>query len=338
MAEDSSEQVKYLHGDLDLHIIEARSLPNMDLVTEHLRRCFTACDACRTTDTKDSGGSSRRHERKLHHRRNIITSDPYVTVMAPQTTLARTRVLPNSQNPRWNERFYIPLAHPMAFLDIRVKDDDMLGAETIGKVKIPAERIASGEIISEWFPIINSSGKPPKPDSALLLEMKFTHCDKNPLYKHGIAGDPLHRGVRNTYFPLRKGCSVKLYQDAHISDDVKMPEIKLDDGHVREHGKCWEDICYAISEAHHLIYIVGWSVYHKIKLIREPTRPLPRGGDLTLGELLKYKSQEGVRVLLLLWDDKTSHDKFFINTVWIGMMLLIILGVTSYLIPFFVLV
>ncbi|KAL2457648.1 Phospholipase D delta [Forsythia ovata] len=313
MAEDSSEQVIYLHGDLDLHIVEARSLPNMDMVTERLRRCFTACDACSTTDTKDGGGSSRR-ERKLHHRRKIITSDPYVTVMLPQTTLARTRVLPNSQNPRWNERFYIPLAHPTAFLDIRVKDDDMLGAEIIGKVKIPAERIASGEIISEWFPIINSSGKPPKPDTALLLEMKFTPCDKNPLYNHGIAGDPLHRGVSNTYFPLRKGCTVKLYQDAHISDDVKMPEIKLDDGRVREHGKCWEDICYAISEAHHLIYIVGWSVYHKIKLIREPTRPLPRGGDLTLGELLKYKSQEGVRVLLLIWDDKTSHDKFFINT------------------------
>lgn len=64
-----------------------------------------------------------------------------------------------------------------------------------------------------------------------------------------------------------------------------------------------------------MIYITGWSIYHKIKLVREPTRPLPRGGDLTLGELLKYKSEEGVRVLLLVWDDKTSHDKYFIQTV-----------------------
>ncbi|XP_022880720.1 phospholipase D delta-like [Olea europaea var. sylvestris] len=324
MAEDSSEQVMYLHGDLDLHIIEARSLPNMDLVSESLRRFFTACDACRTTDTKDGGGSSH-HERKLHHRRKIITSDPYVTVLVPQATLARTRVLPNSQNPRWNERFYIPLAHPVEFLEFRVKDNDMIGADTIGKVTIPAEKIASGEIISGWFPLIASSRKPPKPDSALRLEMKFTPCDKSPLYNHGIAGDPACRGVRNTYFPLRKGCAVTLYQDAHISDEVKMPDIKLDDGCVREHAKCWEDLCYAISEAHHLIYVVGWSVFHKIKLVREPTRPLPRGGDLTLGELLKYKSQEGVRVLLLIWDDKTSHNKFLIDTVWIGMMLLVIL-------------
>ncbi|KAI3807899.1 hypothetical protein L1987_23835 [Smallanthus sonchifolius] len=32
--------------------------------------------------------------------------------------------------------------------------------------------------------------------------------------------------------------------------------------------------------------------------------------DFTLGEMLKYKSEEGVRVLLLVWDDKTSHNRF----------------------------
>lgn len=66
-----------------------------------------------------------------------------------------------------------------------------------------------------------------------------------------------------------------------------------------------------------MIYIVGWSVYDKVRLVREPSpsRPLPEGGDLNLGELLKFKSQEGVRVCLLVWDDKTSHDKLFIKTV-----------------------
>jgi len=37
--------------------------------------------------------------------------------------------------------------------------------------------------------------------------------------------------------------------------------------------------------------------------------------DMNLGDLLKYKSQEGVRVLLLVWDDRTSHDNFFLRTV-----------------------
>lgn len=119
--------------------------------------------------------------------------------------------------------------------------------------------------------------------------------------------------VRDSYFPVRRGGSVTLYQDAHVPDSM-LPKIELDDGVVFEHGKCWEDICHAILEAHHLVYIVGWSIYHKVKLVREPTKPLPSGGNLNLGELLKYKSQEGLRVLLLVWDDKTSHSKFFINT------------------------
>lgn len=320
MAEEAP--LLYLHGDLELHVIEARSLPNMDLGTERLRLCFTGCDVCRTTadgDTDENGsddaGSRRsRSDRKIHHHGKIITSDPYVTISVPQATLGRTRVISNSPNPKWNERFHIALAHPMAYLDIRVKDNDVFGADTMGKVLISAEKISSGEEISDWFSLISSSGKPAKPDTALRLKMKFTPCDKNPLYSHGIAGDPLQKGVRNTYFPLRKGSSITLYQDAHC-DGKKMPEIGLDNGLIRQHAQCWEDICYAIAEAHHLVYIVGWSVFHKIKLIREPTKPLPRGGDLTLGELLKYKSQEGVRVLMLVWDDKTSHDKFFINTV-----------------------
>lgn len=308
-----------LHGDLELHIIQARHLPNMDITSARLRRCFTLGGICRkppdsTVDGGDDGDRTSQPDKKNQHRK-IITSDPYVTVSAPQTALARTRIIPNSQYPVWDEHFRIPLAHPMAFLEFRVKDDDLFGAEIMGKVKIPAESIATGDVISGWFPIIGPSGKPPKPNSALKVQMKFFPYDTNSLYTRGIASDPQHLGVRNTYFPLRKGSSVKLYQDAHVSNNVKFPDIKLEKGTNFEHNKCWEDICYAISEAHHLIYIVGWSVYHKIKLIREPTRPLPRGGDLTLGELLKYKSQEGVRVLLLVWDDKTSHDKFFINTV-----------------------
>ena len=135
----------------------------------------------------------------------------------------------------------------------------------------------------------------------------------NPLYIRGIA-DLNHFGVKQSYFPVRLGGSVTLYQDAHVPNGM-LPELELDDGVVYQHGKCWEDICHSILEAHHLVYIVGWSVYHKVKLVREPTRPLPSGGNLNLGELLKYKSQEGVRVLLLVWDDKTSHSRFLVNTV-----------------------
>lgn len=107
---------------------------------------------------------------------------------------------------------------------------------------------------------------------------------------------------------------MKLYQDAHVRPG-ELPEIEIDNGKVFEHGTCWEDICHAILEAHHLIYLVGWSIYDKVRLVREKTRETEVDVEnMTLGELLKYKSQEGVRVCLLVWDDKTSHDKFFIKT------------------------
>ncbi|KAM1310386.1 hypothetical protein PS2_006963 [Malus domestica] len=44
MAEKTVKRVTYLHGDLDLTIVEARHLPNMDIVSDCFRRCFTTCD------------------------------------------------------------------------------------------------------------------------------------------------------------------------------------------------------------------------------------------------------------------------------------------------------
>jgi phospholipase D1/2 len=137
----------------------------------------------------------------------------------------------------------------------------------------------------------------------------------NPLYKDGVGADgPQSVGVPNAYFPLRKGGRVTLYQDAHVPDNFQ-PQIEMDGGRTYEQNKCWEDICHAIIEAHHLIYIVGWSLYHPVKLVRESTKPVPNGNPVTIGEILKRKVQEGVRVIVLLWDDKTSHDKFLLKTV-----------------------
>ncbi|XWS70698.1 hypothetical protein CRYUN_Cryun03dG0069500 [Craigia yunnanensis] len=42
-------------------------------------------------------------------------------------------------------------------------------------------------------------------------------------------------------------------------------------------------------------------------MIRDLKRPKPEG-DLILGELLKMKANEGVRVLMLVWDDRTSVE------------------------------
>ncbi|CAL9196671.1 unnamed protein product [Musa hybrid cultivar] len=307
----AEDGVVLLHGDLVLTVIEARRLPNMDMFSEHLRRCFTSCGP--PFSNYSCGAVRHQQHHHHHHHRKIITSDPYVTACLAEATVARTRVISNSEDPIWNEHFKIPLAHRAAALVLHVKDNDVFGAQLIGTVSVPTARIASGKKIHDWFPILGANGKPYKRDTALHLSMEFTAVEKKPEYQHGITGDPEKFGVRDTYFPLRQGGSVTLYQDAHVREG-ELPEVNLEKGALFKHENCWEDICHAILEAHHMIYLVGWSIYHKVKLVREPTRPLPNGGALTLGDLLKYKSQEGVRVCMLVWDDKTSHDKLFLKT------------------------
>ncbi|EYU24262.1 hypothetical protein MIMGU_mgv1a021891mg [Erythranthe guttata] len=250
-----NNETVYLHGDLDLVIIEVRRIASMEFVSEHVRRF-------------------------LKH--------PYIKVYLGEARVARTaRVRAHdSQNPVWNEHFEIPLAHPV---------DQILNAF------VSAKKIVMGELIDEWFPVVGTDGT----HTAIRLQITFTPCNINPIYANGIAEN---YAVMCSYFPLRHGGKLTLYQDAHVIDG-RLPDIKLGDGKNFEHHKCWEDICHAILEAQNLVYIAGWSIYHKIMLVREPSKPLPNGGDLNLGELLKYKSQQGVRVVLLIWDDKTSQDK-----------------------------
>lgn len=294
----------FLHGELDVWIKEAKCLPNMDLASERIRRCLSVFGSC------TSGGKSKNHgygSGSGGHSNTIITSDPYVCVCVAGATVARTRVIVNSENPLWDEHFCIPVAHPVVKVEFHVKDDDVLGAELIGVVGIPVDKIVCGKRVDGWFPVVGPCGNPLKPYPELYVSIQFKPVG------FGEGDEIVNGGVPNTYFPLRKGGSMTLYQDAHVPDAM-LPQILLDDGKVYEQNKCWEDICHAILEAHHLIYIVGWSIYHPVKLVREPTRPLPAGGDLSLGDLLKYKSQEGVRVAMLIWDDKTSHDKLLLKT------------------------
>ncbi|KAI5421516.1 Phospholipase D beta 1, variant 2, partial [Lathyrus oleraceus] len=120
----------------------------------------------------------------------------------------------------------------------------------------------------------------------------------------GVREGPDYIGVPGTYFPLRKGGTVTLYQDVHVPDGC-LPNVMLDHGMQYAHEKCWVDIFNAISQAKHLVYITGLSVWHKFRLLRDAGHS--HGLHFTLGDLLKSKSQEGVRVLLLVWDDLTSR-------------------------------
>ncbi|KAJ6393767.1 hypothetical protein OIU77_023075 [Salix suchowensis] len=199
-----------------------------------------------------------------------ITSDPYVTISISDAVIARTFVINNNENPVWMQHFDVPVAHHAAEVHFSVKDDDIVGSQIMGAVGIP-----------------------------------FTPVEKMAIYQQGVRSGPGYSGVPGTYFPLRRGGKVTLYQDAHVHDGC-LPDLKLDGDIQFEHRSCWDDICSAIGQARRLIYITGWSVYYKVKLVRDGND----GRDCTLGDLLKTKSQEGVRVLLLVWDDPSSKSIF----------------------------
>lgn len=92
--------------------------------------------------------------------------------------------------------------------------------------------------------------------------------------------------------------------------DHFLPPIYLANNQVYQPTRCWEDMFDAIHNARQLIYITGWSVYTEFTLCRDPRRAVPGDEGLTLGALLKRKADQGVRVNLLVWDDRTS---FWLN-------------------------
>lgn len=188
-----------------------------------------------------------------------------------------------------------------------VKEDDTIGATLIGRAYIPVTKLVAEEIIDEWLEILDEYGKSVHGHPKIHVKVQYFDVTREYQWSKGIQSVKFP-GVPFTFFPQRNGCKVTLYQDAHLPDNF-IPKIPLSGGKYYEPQRCWEDLFDAISNAKHLIYIAGWSVYTKITLIRDLRRPKP-GGDLTLGELLKIKASEGVRVLMLVWDDRTSGDLY----------------------------
>ncbi|EEF50442.1 phospholipase d beta, putative [Ricinus communis] len=283
-----SLRVLLLHGNLDIYIYEAKNLPNMDMFHKTLGDMFNRLPG--NIGSKIEGQMSRK-----------ITSDPYVSISVVGAVIGRTFVISNSEDPVWMQHFYVPVAHNAAEVHFLVKDSDVVGSQLIGVVAIPVEQIYSGARVEGVYPILNSNGKPCKPGATLKISIQYTPMEKLSIYHQGVGAGPDYYGVPGTYFPLRKGGTVTLYQDAHVPDGC-LPNLKLDHGLSYVHGKCWHDIFDAIRHARRLIYITGWSVWHKVRLIRDADP------DVTLGDLLRSKSQEGVRVLLLIWDDPTSRS------------------------------
>lgn len=283
-----SLKVLLLHGNLDIWVKEAKNLPNMDLFHKNLGDMLGRLSGKFLSKVEGTTPPK-------------ITSDPYVTISVSDAVIGRTFVISNSENPVWSQHFHVPVAHYGAEVHFVVKDSDVVGSQIIGAVGIPVEQVLSGARIEGTYPVIAANGKQCNPGAVLSLSIQYIPMERVPLYHGGVGADLSYQGVPGTYFPIRRGGNVTLYQDAHAHDEA-LPKLWLANGRLYQHGHCWRDIYDAICQARRLVYITGWSVYHLVQLVRDD----PNVKNSCLGEVLKNKSQEGVRVLLLVWDDPTS--------------------------------
>lgn len=87
--------------------------------------------------------------------------------------------------------------------------------------------------------------------------------------------------------------------------NIQFENVTFPDGSPYQATTCWKDLYQAINNAQKFIYITGWSVYTAIQLVRGDDDP---DGESNVGELLKKKDAEGVKVLLMVWNEKLSTE------------------------------
>ncbi|KAJ7565055.1 hypothetical protein O6H91_02G045900 [Diphasiastrum complanatum] len=284
----------------------------MALILLHGTLHVTIVQAADLVDEERTTGAAPRFFRKMVEEFEEVVgfgegaSLLYATVDLAEARVGRTRLIKHEPvNPIWNETFHIHCAHNVADVTISVKDDHAIGAALIGRAKIPVHEILGGKAIEGWYDLYHDNGEKLKGDSRILVRLEYHDVEKEHDWGTGLRDGNRFEGVPFTYYKKHKGCKVTLYQDSHMLDEF-LPPIYLEGGALRQPTRCWEDVFEAINGANHLIYITGWSVYTSITLVRDPERQIEGSTGVTLGELLKRKADEGVRVLMLVWDDRTS--------------------------------
>ena len=217
--------------------------------------------------------------------KNDVT-DPFVEIKLGSAKLGKTRMILNSLNPVWNENFRIELCHVGDVLRFEVNDRDHVGAEHIGTVEISTSSLMDEEVRERWFPIMSKKNKV---KGQLKLSVQFVSKDRS--IQQGYEVD--------CYFSVQRNCLVTLYQDAHCNQMEPMPQFKsLPFPHTPQ--SCWKDVYNAFMEARHFICITGWSVWHKLQLLRGDNSSLDQR---TLGEILAEKANQGVNVYIMIWEE-----------------------------------
>jgi len=218
-------------------------------------------------------------------------TDPFVTVWLDQTELAKTAFLQNNLNPVWEESFNIPVCHHANTIKFSVMDREHIGAETVGHVLLSTDEVMSGEHLEGWFDLVVSNSGETQGGVHIALQL----FPMETLSVGKVLGE--------SYFQPREGCFLEMYQDA---DTPMLPVFEGVSDPLGEQyvpSRLWRDLYNYLNNSTKLIYITGWSVFTDISLIRHEDE---EGFGETVGELLKRKAEEGVRVLVMTWNEKSN--------------------------------
>ncbi|KAF2363269.1 C2 domain [Trinorchestia longiramus] len=171
----SNQEMAFLHGILEVEILSAKNLPNLDSSLLSLKK-------------KD-------------------VSDPFVVVTLEDEEggpwkVCTTSVIDNNLSPQWNETFRVDVCHNVVSVTFTVKDKDFLSSETMGSVKFTAESLNVDNTVAGTFDLVSDKGK-----RAGQLCLSITYRSK--------VDSSSSPEVPDCLYPMRLNNMVRLYQDAH---------------------------------------------------------------------------------------------------------------------------
>ncbi|KAF7072674.1 hypothetical protein CFC21_077775 [Triticum aestivum] len=280
----AADDAVYLHGVLEVTVFEA----------DHLHNAIRGQIIKATEKLEQSLG--------VHC---LQRSSLYVDIDVGAARVARTcEVEPHANGPVWNQSFRLHCAYPAAAITFTVKSQHLIGAGVLGHGSVPTASVAAGEPLELWVGLRGGERAHGTHTPRLRVRLQFLDVERDPCWDAGI-WLPGFAGVTPAFFPERTNCSVTLYQNSHLSNGFD-PSVRLDGGRPYRPARLWEDLYVAIRDARHFVYVAGWSVNTATTLVRDASRMIPGAEGVTLGELLKRKADEGVAVLVMPWQDKTS--------------------------------
>jgi len=220
-------------------------------------------------------------------------TDPFVDVRLGKARLVKTSVVLNDLNPVWNEQYRIEVCHHADHLKFEIRDKDHAYSEFIGSVDIETATLLNGNELDGWFDIKKRSSGKKKGQ----LNIRVLFISRQSMQKTYDV---------NCYFPMHTNCRVTLYQDAHCPPNMpQFLNMHLPPGESYYPPSCWNDLYASLIEAREIICITGWAVWDKLQLFRGQDKARDQR---TLGEILVDKANQGVKVYVMVWSEKTSGE------------------------------